>query len=1593
MFTQQPTNTPASAATGASPAPFFQAKLSVNTPGDAYEQEADRVADSVMAGQTVQLRQGTASNPVQTKCASCEAAEHKKEEEELPVQRKCDDCEHENPEEQNAPTSTAGMVQMKCSACAEKERQISRKDHGDSGVRTAPDSVTSVLQQSSQETLPASTRSLMEHRMGYDFSQVSIHNNSQAAESASAIQARAYTHGNQIVFGSNQYQPGTPQGDRLIAHELTHVVQQSSNIQRSSLWGDIVSQSDWCNPDKKEAATPAEATEEKSGNNFTPGMGLCEITPDQPETPPENTPAPTEGEATQVSVEEKADVATRQQSAPNPSKDAPSGDSNMGENIEKNTSLKDMLCPPEEKTTAEAPAEKQKRRAAPQPPQPKAEGNKAPSDNATEQSEQLSGAQATEKSAEQSNNKDGKSTTKEQVTDPNTTIAESLVSVQQNAALGVFFDTSAVNQEDEEAVKEAEDFNAENNLVANQMLGNITEQASGIANQYFQLQQQIETEVNALATTLQADIDVEVENTTTHFKDLKAEAKKQVRTAINSIKDKQKSAIAALSAGKLAALTDLNNSLTVKSKELSEAGQTALNTLSTNYSNGVKEVNTAGTDFSNQAVSRAEVHADAYAVAQNGTPHQQYLVVNEESDGILDGKLTYKRFMARRDAARNVGKQFGEGFVSQAREIAMQLLCGKGKDQEIIGETTRSGFEAQTCLYDKALSNINTEYQTESAKINTAAQESIQQMNDVLRVSLKELDSEEQKQIETLRSFGAGKARMLKETAKSRQQVLSTHTIETLSGLNDFIDQYRNSTWTNGPVNPNSFKDQTNWLLVLSNLNTQTKNAQLNSSSHEIIADLNQQKTAATLQAGLIHLLGALSITVKWSTIDASVKDTTRTIRGELNNFQKQGEDKIKQAGQKGTNDLGAVVTGVNSLYGKITGGVTTTFSDTTRDIRNGFQKTLNNDLDKKICQEAEAAAKKVKPRWKKILAVVLIVLVVVIVLVVAPGLIAAIGSAAASLAGSLGAATALATTIGAWVGPIVGGAILGALSQVTIQVGNNALDGVKLTTGLKEAAITGAIGGALGGLGGQVASVWAGRAATTGMQMAQKIGTEAIFDLGGSILGDLAVGNEISLTNIAVGMAFGGAIQGGVKVGGMAGTKVKMNKPDSVAGKLINKFEKFQLRSVEMGEQLGSKLAFGPRAKTQTPNATSIADDTVVDTPTAASTTTKDSTVPVDENLAVKSTDTNATQPEQLTPKSTDNAINDSAVKPDGTDIAHPPTTNHEQKGDFSTSAENRHHISEGPGGLIRCSPSCTYMKDRYRVELRNPNNAHLKAEFDKISAMPKGKAKTEAAAKLSKKLNDVVESGEISHKRWDDPKLTKEEFYDDYVTKFPDTTLTQKDINAYYKQGYRLNPQTGKFKNPSTGAEADFTATITPKDTFDPSNVSSDNGKHVKKLITKRKKLLSERDATTTDEDYYAKNKEVIDTTESIGNTASDMYMVDHLGYRPEYTGTGNYTVDKVYFKDGVYHVIEVKGGSSTLGTKLGKGEFEGKVLQQGTPEYLKQTISEMKVSQDIATVKMGIKLEKALKSGKLKYGLIQQKLDGGGNLVDTRISDFQL
>ena len=118
------------------------------------------------------------------------------------------------------------MVQRKCSKCEEEEKLRRKPESSQSSPATAPPIVHDVLRFPGQP-LDSATRAFFEPRFGYQFSSVRLHTDRQAQESALSVKAKAYTVGSHIVLGRGHYAEGSESGRSLLAHELSHVVQQS----------------------------------------------------------------------------------------------------------------------------------------------------------------------------------------------------------------------------------------------------------------------------------------------------------------------------------------------------------------------------------------------------------------------------------------------------------------------------------------------------------------------------------------------------------------------------------------------------------------------------------------------------------------------------------------------------------------------------------------------------------------------------------------------------------------------------------------------------------------------------------------------------------------------------------------------------------------------------------------------------------------------------------------------------------------------------------------------------------------------------------------------------------------------------------------------------------------------------------------------------------------------------------------------------------------------------------------------------------------------------------------------------------------------
>jgi hypothetical protein len=220
-----------------------QAKLTVGPAGDHYEQEADRVADQVMRMLTprpasrpssIQRSGEEDAEAVQTKplAGTITPLVQRQAEEEEEVQTKPLVQRQAEEEEE---VQTKPLVQRQ----AEEEEEVQTKpQEAGAGFETSQ-AVEGQLRaaRGSGQPLPADVRSYMEPRFGADFSSVRVHTDGQAAQLNRQLSAQAFTHGEDIYVPADKYAPQYVGGRRLLAHELTHVIQQKGHTDRVARWG------------------------------------------------------------------------------------------------------------------------------------------------------------------------------------------------------------------------------------------------------------------------------------------------------------------------------------------------------------------------------------------------------------------------------------------------------------------------------------------------------------------------------------------------------------------------------------------------------------------------------------------------------------------------------------------------------------------------------------------------------------------------------------------------------------------------------------------------------------------------------------------------------------------------------------------------------------------------------------------------------------------------------------------------------------------------------------------------------------------------------------------------------------------------------------------------------------------------------------------------------------------------------------------------------------------------------------------------------------------------------------------------------------
>ena len=232
---------------------YLQTKMAVSTPGDAQEQEADRVADEVS-----RMPKGVARAPDETAPPGSSQPENNAEQPQS-LQTKISRMEEE-PDTARTKLCRAEAENLNTKAARTEEEDVTaqtklhRQEEGPTTTETDAEAAspeTPVVADETEQKIESlrgqgnpmadDVRQEMEGKLHADFSRVSIHTSGDADALCKQLSARAFTVGNDIFFAAGEYAPTTEAGRKLLVHELTHVVQQSGGLHRKIMRDDIPS--------------------------------------------------------------------------------------------------------------------------------------------------------------------------------------------------------------------------------------------------------------------------------------------------------------------------------------------------------------------------------------------------------------------------------------------------------------------------------------------------------------------------------------------------------------------------------------------------------------------------------------------------------------------------------------------------------------------------------------------------------------------------------------------------------------------------------------------------------------------------------------------------------------------------------------------------------------------------------------------------------------------------------------------------------------------------------------------------------------------------------------------------------------------------------------------------------------------------------------------------------------------------------------------------------------------------------------------------------------------------------------------------------
>ncbi|MEO1054846.1 MAG: hypothetical protein AAFX87_29705 [Bacteroidota bacterium] len=958
-------------------------------------------------------------------------------------------------------------------------------------------------------------------------------------------------------------------------------------------------------------------------------------------------------------------------------------------------------------------------------------------------------------------------------------------------------------------------------------------QAQAVISAGYGIRPRIQTAAEIAKAGIQAKVVEQQTMVTDKIKALKAKVRQKANGTLGTINGQYQSTANAIKAATGASRKTVKSEYDTALKNINKAEADQLPKIDKAYTDGAQKFKDAGVKIADIAKSRQTTRSGTLMVG-----------VSNVDDNPLDGPYKYNKQKAKSEAAMKVGEGYYTGLKEEGEKKAGELLNGPGKanDYKGVRAEAKKAKESLSKHYNEALKNLDAGEKKALDGAEKARNKMASAATKARDKTIKALEEQEKAQLEMLTAFG-----VRQEAAIDRDMLKATTALE--GGVNEATFKLLTAL--------QSFKDQLHGEELpdpmLMGEALQTKSAEVTNSVTNVLTNIEAGIAASEqgIMTGGDQVAQGLAQMAQTGVDEATeLAEGINPVMDKMTKGAIQGFTQMTQGhAQTNTNTTNNAVTTIKNVDSNLKTSFTNMDTNLNDGIKNnakmledGLRAAMDKDMLKKSEDEEKAAAAQVQPRWKGILKwVIIIAVVLVVALVVGPAVIGFVAGAAASVIGAGAAATA--------VGAIVGGAIVGAAAGGVIQMGHNLVDGKAVLDGVGKAMVVGAIGGALGGAGGALGQVIT-KGAAGALPALTRFGVDMVFDVGGGILGDLAVGNPITWEGVLKGAAMGagmsvgmggmGAIKGKFGKGGTSSVKPDVSTPkvdattapkidtpapkvDTSAPKVDTSAPKVESPAAPKTEAPSTPKTDAPSTpKTDAPSTPKTEAPTApkseapappkIDEPTPPKTPEAPPAPKGDDGAAPKQPKADG-EPPSGKPKTEEPDIPKSETpEPKSKGSTHPDAPEIEPGtgivGQSKVDGPGNHKISVTKDGkIIRCS-TCAELETKYAKELSQRKNAKLKAELEKIKLETDPNVKAKKAAALDKKLQKA-EYDNLSDgaKQARDAKLPDAEPGYHWVKSDGDVPVYAKDPLTPGNQRI-YDQQTGTFKDRPTGGSKNWNA-----------------------------------------------------------------------------------------------------------------------------------------------------------------------------------------